>query len=225
MAVASLSRIQQRVIELLLAAGRGARYTSTVGDSGLYAVTQEVTDAIIEADMRFCEAVISTPGHPYRPSFMVASSNLASSESIPPHVGAHGKVLIDPTGAGAFKRGILADSMDEVAEVLHHPTLYPNCKLYYFIEDSVIEHTGSAARVYYPSFTKNDAACQSHELYTEGVACAAIAILEKKGGDTQFYRDYRDMAAVAEMKARGRAEVIPEIEQLRLELAGFRKAA
>ena len=218
MAVVSISRVRKRVIELLLAAGRGARYTDAVGDQKRYAVLQELTDAIVEADMHVCMAILETPGHPYRAGFMTPSGNLANGDFIPAHVGGHGKVEIDPTGGGTFRGGILAESLDELLEVLHHPTLFPNCTRYYFVEDGCIHHTGSAAKVWYPAFTKNDAACQAHELYTAAVIAGAIALLRKDGGDPGFFNDYAQAALAAEALIRGGAKALPDVEQLRLQL-------
>jgi hypothetical protein len=147
-------------LELLLASPRGARYGGTAGGKSSYSVTQEVTDACVEGDMLTCMAIIETLGHPYRSGFMVASANLATGDFIPAHIGSHGRVVIDPTGTDTFKGGILAASMDELVEALHNPVLYPNAKRFYFIEDNCIEHLGSAAKVYYPLFTKTTRPCK-----------------------------------------------------------------
>lgn len=218
MAVVSISRVRKRVIELLLAAGRGARYTDAVGDQKRYAALQELTDAIIEADMQVCLAILETPGHPYASGFMTASSNLANGDILPAFVGALGKVEIDPTGAGTFRGGILAPSLDELLEVIHHASLFPTCTRYYWVEGNVINHSGSAARVYYPSFTKNDSACQAHEAYTLAVLCRALSVLRKDGGDPGFYSDYAQMADIAELKIRGKETTLPDLSRLRLEL-------
>jgi hypothetical protein len=217
MAVASVSRIRKRVIELLLAAGRGNRYADAVGDQKRYTVLQEITDAVVESDMQRCAVIISTVGHPYRAAFMTPTANLASGDFITPAgIAQHGKVEIDPTGGGTFKAGRLAKSHDHLLEVIHHPALFPNSKRWYWIEDSCIEHSGSAAKVWYPSFTKTDAACQAHELYTPGVMCGAIALLRKDGGDPTFYDDYAEMAAIGDQFIAQGVKALPSIEELRL---------
>lgn len=221
MAVVDISRARKRVVELLLASPRSARYSGTVSatdGSARFEVLQEITDAIVEADMAVCLAVIDTPGHPYRTGFLVASPNLASEDLLPAHVGAVGAVRIDETGSGTFRDGLLAESRDDLVEALRHPSLYPDAKRLYWVEDGQIVHGGAAARVYYPSFTKNDSACQAHEAYTQAVICGAVAGLVKDatGGDfAAFY--VRQFEAYLRM-VRDRLLVIPEAQQ-------FEKAA
>lgn len=225
MAVASISRIRKRVIALLLAHPRGGYYTDNVGGKSTYASLQEITDAVVDADMNVCLAILDTPGHPYASGWQVASSNLASGDFLPPFIGAHGRVIIDPTGTGTFKRAVLARSADEMAEVVNNPTLYPNCKLFYFIEGNCIEHSGSAARVYYPSFSKTDAACQAHELYTSAVLAGALALLYKDGGDPQFFGEYAQIFALADAAIRAGEKTLPDIERLRVTMREGRQAA
>lgn len=159
---------------------------------------------------------MATVGHPYRSSFMTPSGNLATGDLVPGEVGQHGKVLIDPTGAGSFSKAKLAKTHDHLLEVLHNPTLFPNVKRLYWIEDGCIEHTGSAAKVWYPSFTKNDAACQAHELYTAGIMAGAIALLRKPGGDPTFYDDYERMAMFGDQMIAQGLKALPDVEELRV---------
>jgi hypothetical protein len=199
-----------------MASPRSARYSGTVSateGSARFEVLQEITDAIIEADMLVCLAVMDTPGHPYRVSFMTASSNLANEAYVPAHVGAHGDVQIDETGTGSFKGGMLAASKDEVLEVIQCPTLYANAKRFYFIEDSKLYHTGSAARIYYPSFTKNDSACQAHEAYTSAVIAGAVASLVKDATGDEFALFYaRQFESMLGM-IREKLLAVPELQQ------------
>jgi hypothetical protein len=225
MAVASLTRIRKRVISLLLADPRSGRYTDTVGDQKRYVDKQEITDAIIESDMQRCAVVIATVGHPYRAAFMTPTGNLATGDFITPAgIGQHGKVEIDPTGGGTFKAGKLAKSLDHLLEVLHHPTLFPNSKRWYWIEDNAIQHTGSAAKIWYPAFTKNDSACQAHELYTPGVMAGAIALLRKPGGDPTFYDDYERMTLLADQMIAAKETALPDVEKLRVMMRERRAA-
>lgn len=223
MAVVSISRVRKRVIELLLAAGRGARYTDALADQKRYTVLQELTDAIVEADMSVCMAVIETPGHPYRSGFMTPSSPLATGDFIPAHVGGHGKVEID-NGSG-YKGGRLASSREDVLEMIEQTGLYATAGRWYWIEDNEIVHNGSAAKVWHPSFTKNDSACQAHELYTAAVIAATIPLLRKDGGDPQFFSDYALIAGLAEQRIRRRERTLPDIEQLKVELAALKASA
>jgi hypothetical protein len=223
MAVVSISRVRKRVIELLLAAGRGARYADAVADQKRYTVLQELTDAIVEADMLVCMAIIETPGHPYRAGFMTPSTNLATGDFIPAHVGGHGKVEID-NGSG-YKGGRLASSREEVLEMIDQPSLYATGGRWYWVEDNEIVHNGSAAKVWYPSFTKTDAACQAHELYTAAVMVNTIPLLRKDGGDPQFYDDFAVMAGLAEARIRRGERTLPDIEQLKVELAALKASS
>jgi hypothetical protein len=221
LSVVSVSRVRNRVVELLLASGRGARYTGAVSatdGNGRFEVTQEMTDAIIEADMAVCLACIETVGHPYRVGFLVASSSLANEDLLPSHVGADGVVKIDETGTGTFKDGILAESKDDLLEALRNPTLYPDSKRYYWLEDSQVVHGGASARVYYPSFTKNDAACQAHEAYTSAVIAGALAGLKKDAVGDDFIAYYARQFEMMLRDIKGRLLVIPETQQ-------FEKAA
>lgn len=216
MAVVSESRVRRRVVELLLAGGRSARYAGTVSavdGNARFEVQQEITDAIIEADMAVCLAIIDTPGHPYRVGFMVASSSLANEDYIPAHVGADGVVKIDETGTGSFKDGILAESKDDLLEALKYPALYPSVERFYWVEDSQIIHGGAAARVYYPSFTKNDSVCQAHEAYTSAVIAGALAGLIKDAVGDDFAAYYAKQFEAYLGMIRGRLLVIPEVQQ------------
>jgi hypothetical protein len=164
--------------------------------------------------MLVCLEIINTPDHPYRASFMVASGNLANEEFIPAHIGEHGQVRIDETGGGTFNGGLLAKSKDEILSVIQCPSLYTNAKRWYWIEDGQLFHSGSAARIYYPSFTKNDSACQSHEAYTAAVIVGAVGFLAKDGalsGD-EFYKFYLEQFDAMRAEIRGGARVIPEAQ-------------
>lgn len=221
MAVVSESRARKRVIELLLAGGRSARYAGTVSavdGNARFEVQQEITDAVIEADMAVCLAIIETTGHPYRVGFMTVAGPLANEDYITGHVGAHGDVQIDETGSGSYKGGLLAASKDEVLEVIQCPALYANAKRFYWIEDSKLYHTGAAARVYYPAFTKNDAVCQAHEAYTAAVIAGAIAHLVKDAVGDEFASFYINQFQNYLRMIKGSLLVIPEAQQ-------FEKAA
>lgn len=217
MAVVSLSRVRTRVIELLLAAPRASRYTSAVGNNGVYAVTQEITDAIIAADEQVCLAIIETVGHPYRTAFMSASTNLSNGDYVPAHVGAHGEVDIDVTGTGTFRPSQRAESRDAVQEIIEFPSIYSS-KRFHFIEDSRIYHAGSAARVQYPVFTLNTSACQAHEAYEDLVVYGAISHLEKKGAEAGFFDKYARLFELGKQMIRGKLLTIPEQAQLEQQL-------
>lgn len=221
MAVADISRIRKRVIELLLASPRASRYGGTVGDNARYSVTQEVTDAALETDAEVCQDIISTPGHPYRSGFMAVSSNLSNGDFVPAHVGAHGEVDIDVSGGGTFRPSQLGKGRDEIQAILEFPSLYAS-KRFHWIEDSRIYHAGSAARVWTPSFTKTSA-CQAHEAYEGVVAFGTVERLEKDGGDPSFFQKYGRLYLLGRQFIRQKELVIPA--QAELEKMLERRAA
>lgn len=201
-----VNAVAKRVIELLLAAGRASRYTAVVGDNARYAVTQEILDAILEADANVCRAICETPGHPYAAAFVTPTGNLASGTIIPAYVGCP----IDVTVDGEFSR--LAESRAEILEILANPTLYPDVEAWHFIENSILYHTGTDGIVKHPAFTKTSA-CQAHESYQSADVAGAISLLPKDGGDDSFFDHWLKIYVGMEAQIRNRQLVISESEQ------------
>ncbi|MBV9210666.1 MAG: hypothetical protein JOZ52_08560 [Acidobacteria bacterium] len=206
MAAVDLTRCQKRVIELLVAAGRAARYTAAVGDNSRYAVTQEITDAIIEADLIICRDIIETAGHPYAAQFMGVTGNLANGDLIPAFMGVVADVYVDD------ELSSLASSRDEILEIRANAALYPNVGAWHFIENSILYHTGTNGVVRRPVLARDNAACQAHEAYEEADVVGAISLLAKDGamsGDS-FYQYHNGLFLGCRQMIRQKVLIVPE---------------
>lgn len=198
-----VNAVAKRVIELLLAAGRASRYTAVAGDNARYAVTQEILDAILEADANVCRAICETPGHSFASTFLTDTDALESGEEVPGFAGGIVDVKVDGTSAR------LASSRGEILEVAANSALYPDIGGWYFVENSILFHTGTGGVVRHAAFSMTDA-CQAHESYRSAVVAGAVMLLAKDGGDPAFYQHYVGIFAQQERAIRGGQMVVPE---------------
>lgn len=217
----NLQTCQKRVISILMA-NRLSPYAGVVGtgasQNSRYQVTQEITDAILEADAVICQARISTPGDPYRNTWVSFSADLAHAALIPPHIGSVGGV--DVKVGETYTPARFTSSKAEILAMRAHPTLYPNAQNWAFIEDSQLFHNGDFGRVWRSMFTKS-AACQSPEQDQTAVIAGAVGSLPKDGSVTpeiysmgaSYFQWYID----SEIK--GKPVPLPEIQQIEQRLA------
>jgi hypothetical protein len=191
MAVSDIVKIRTGAIELLATGPEGARYTDALGDNNAdYTVKQEITDAALAIDFEICGDIIDDPESPSGTRFMFPSANLANLDFIPDHEGSRGPVEL--SDGITWHDGLLANSEDEITEMLASPTLYQNVGLFYFIKLRRIVHNASAARIYLPTLTLL-ATCQSHPRYEQAIKFGTVMALEKDGADKAFFQKYETL--------------------------------
>src|ERR1041384_745947 len=211
MAVTSITRVQKRVIQILLAAPTTDPYAGTVIGSNnqpaaaRYPVDQEVTDAILEADARVCLAIIESIGNGYRSQFLTTSASLSNGDNIPAHVGQIAVIEVDGSPAR------MARTRNQMIQVIENPELYVEAQKWYWTDDISIYHNGTAATVQYPSFTITTE-CQSPDAYESAVIAGSVAILMKDGGRSDYYGYYANLYAQQESIIRGGASVLPPVQ-------------
>jgi len=221
MPATNLQTCQKRVISILMA-NRLSPYDGVVGtgssQNSRYQVNQEITDSILEADAVICQARISTPGDPYRNTWVSFTPDLAHAALIPPHIGSVGGV--DVKVGSTYTPARFTSSKAEILAMRAHPALYPNAQNWAFIEDSQLFHNGDSGRVWRSSFTKS-AACQSPEQDQTAVVAGGLAGLAKDGSITPeiytmgatYFQWYIQTAIKGQMVA------LPEIQQIERSLA------
>lgn len=217
----NLQTCQKRVHSILMT-NRLSPYAGTVGTgsggNSRYQSDQEITDAILEADAVICQARISTPGDPYRNTWVTTSGDLAHGALIPAHIGSVGGVEVKV--GSTYTPARFASSKAEILAMRAHPTLYPDAKNWCYLIDGQIFHNGDSARVWRSTFTKS-AAPQSPEQDEWAVICGAISGLAKDGANTpeiysqcgQYFQSYIQML-------RGESVVVPQVEVAELAVTG-----
>lgn len=217
---ADLVLVRTQVIEKLLAGPDGARYTDALNpDNSDFEEIDELTDNILIIDGVVVNDIISTPGHPYRPFFMLPSAPLVSGDFIPATTGAVGDVQISI--AGVFDYATLAKSRDEVLAMRRNAALYGGTSRYFYIEDGVIHITGDTAKVWTPQYTKT-ALCQSPEAYTDILVYGAVQFSHKYDMESEFFKKFYALFTTCRQMIKGGVEIIPAQEILE---ASMRKAA
>lgn len=220
MPAVSLQIVKRRVISILMA-NRLAPYAGVVGTGSAgnsrYQSDQEIEDTILEADAVIVQARISTPGDPYRNTWVTATADLAHAALIPPHIGSVGGV--DVKVGSTYTPARFASSKAEILAMRAHPALYPDAKNWAFILDSVIYHNGDSARVWRSTFTKS-ATTQSPEQDEPAVVCGAISFLPKDGSVTpEIYENCARYFQAYIQMIKGDEVALPKVEQLETVLA------
>lgn len=217
----NLQQCQKRIISILMA-NRLSPYAGTVGtgsgQNSRYQVNQEITDAILEADAVICQARISTPGDPYRNTWVNFTADLAHAALIPPHIGSVGGV--DVKVGSTYTPARFTSSKAEILAMRAHPALYPNAQNWCFIEDAIIYHNGDSARLWRTTFTKS-AVPQAPEQDQTAVIAGALAGLAKDGAVTP---EIYTMGATyfqwyLQTQIKGQMVALPEIQQIEQKLA------
>ena len=218
MPTVNLLRCQKRVVSILFA-NRLSPYAGTAsGSNSRYQVTQEITDAILEADAVICQARMNTPGDPYRASWQAYSADLANGALIPPGIGSVGGLQVK-VGL-VYTDARFTGSRAELLAMRAHPALYLNAANWGFIEDGVLYHNGDFGRVWMPEFTKSTT-CQAPETDELGVIATALGGLPKDGAVTpEIYSagaSYSQWYIATQIK--GERMALPEVEQIESKLA------
>jgi hypothetical protein len=190
MAVADITRIQKRVVQLLNARSSDVNYSaSPSGKNTAFLSTQEITDAILEADaMVVIQGILASVDHPLRAAFLVASANLASGAAIPECVGPIGRVDLSQDGS-TWTPGIWNGKDDVLMGRMFTTTPLPYTQTsgfigYYNLSDNSIYHTSTHARIYLPQFTRTSA-CQAHEGLESAIIAGAIMLLKKDSSNAE----------------------------------------
>lgn len=217
--VADISLLGKRVLEKLQACPVGARYTYAVGTNSEFVVKQEITDSILIIDQAVCLDIIGTPGHPYASLFMTLSeTEFDSGTMIAEHMGSYGDVVVSI--GDDYEPGKKTKSRDEILQMIDCVDLYGASRFYY-LENNVIYHCGTKAKVNYPVFEKT-AVCQSPQQYEDVLEYGSLSISEKIDGADPFFRKQDGLYQAARGLVKAGAEYIPAAEQLE---ASMRAAA
>lgn len=220
MASVSLITVQRRVISILMA-NRLSPYAGVIptpATNSRYQSTQEIIDTILEADAVICQARISTPGDPYRNTWVSFTADLAHAALIPPHIGSIGGV--DVKVSTTYTPARFASSKAEILAMRAHPTLYTNAQHWVWLEDGVVYHNGDFARIWRTMFSKS-AVCQSPEQDELAVIALTLGSIPKDGAVTPEI--YAAGAAYGQWyvdsQIRGQSVTLPEVEQIESRLA------
>lgn len=206
MPLANVNRIKSRVNALLLL---NDTYSATnSGQVGRYQSDQELTDAILQADVQVCEAICSVSNHPARAAFLVGvSGNLLNGTLLPVATGMIGQVLLT-SGNNVFIPGKLARSKDEITEAIElGADVYGNIAGFYFVQDNLIYHTSLAARVGY-CVVAIGTSPQAPDIYEQVIIDGALSALLKDGGDTSQHQisEQKFQAGISNIRAFPRVE-------------------
>lgn len=195
MAVADLTRIQKRVVQLLNARPSDINYATTPsGRNSAYAGSQELADAILEADaMVVMDGYLSVPNHPQRQQFLVVSGNLANGAQVPLCVGVISRVDVTNDSGSNWTPAIESTKDDVLMGRSLNAATIPYIasdamRGFYAIADDSIYHTDQLARIYLPQFTKT-AVCQAHEGHEAAIIAGAMMLLKKDNSNAEheFY--------------------------------------
>ena len=216
----NLQTCQKRVISILMA-NRLSPYAGTIpspATNSRYQSLPEITDAILEADAVICQARISTPGDPYRNTWLSVSADIANGALVPPHIGVITGLQVKV--GSTYTDARFADSRAEMLALRAHPTLYPNAKNWGFVESGLLYHNGDFGRVWRSTFTKSEV-CQAPEQDQTAVVAAALGSLPKDGSVTpEIYSmgaRYADWYITTQIK--GQSMALPEVQQIEEALA------
>lgn len=221
MPAVSLLTVKKRVNAILMT-NRLSPYAGVVGTGSVgnsrYQSDDEIQDTILEADAVICQARISTPGDPYRNTWVSFTADLAHAALIPPHIGSVGGV--DVKVSTTYTPARFASSKAEILAMRAHPALYPDAKNWAFIEDAVIYHNGDFARVWRSTFTKS-ATTQAPEQDEMAVIAMTLGMLPKDGAVTPEIYDAGARYAQWYIQSviKGLSVNLPEVEQIESQLA------
>lgn len=182
----SFTKVGSLVVAQLNAAGT---YTTTPTDPRFY--TQQIKDAINDADAFVVALILGTAGHPALGSFLPTSSVVAHLGTIPAHIGPIVAVTVDGKGAQEWPKTEIE------AERSNALSLTKYDKHFWIDSGSLLYHNGTSASVFYRTFVQSVAdppTLQSPEEYAEAVACRALAFLfSVEGENTPVAQHYNQM--------------------------------
>lgn len=143
-------------------------YTATVTDPRAY--SQQVTDAVLNADGMVIEAILSNPSNGQRAAFII-STTVAHAGALPARIGPIDSVVIGGKGAVPWD---ISEIENERTNRLTLTSINPH----FAIEGNVLFHNqgATAATVRYVSYAKSGA-CQSPDEYGGVVLCGALMLM------------------------------------------------
>lgn len=182
MALASLTRVKSRVIQILNA--NRAAYAATIGTGnngiGAYKSDVEINDAVLEAD-----ALVITDGYfqgvqSLRKRFFVTSTNLLSGAQLPEFTGIIGKAEYSPNGSFWFASNEADSKTDVLGGSLGNGYVGANTFIgHHFFEEGYVYHTSPFFRIEYPSYTKTTD-LQSLDAHESALVAGALMLLYKE---------------------------------------------
>lgn len=184
---ASFSQIASLCVAELNA---NSTYTTATNDPRFY--TNQIRDAIANADAAVCLLILGDPDNPYRGEFSSTSSSVAHGGVIPSHISPVISVVISSKGAQLWPKSEIEFERDNSLALT---TIKPH---YFIDEDKVLFHNGvSNATVHYYTFTQSvtdPPVLQCPDGLADAVACRALAFLfSVEGENTQVAEHYEAM--------------------------------
>lgn len=206
--LSDLTRCQKRLAQILVANPDDGSYAVATTDQQKYA-PQDLTDALLQADIEICRIIQETVGHGFRAQYGSMVGPIAYGATIQAHPGKLGSVEIQITAGSAWHPGILAEDLGVVRKVKLNPdgmygSATENEGLYYISEDLKIYYIGTDARLFVPTDLVIAAALQSPAVYEPTVLRSAVRLVIKDPVDpnlatygTDFNRDIQLIQANA----------------------------
>lgn len=182
MALADLSRVKKRFIQILGANRLAYANTIGTGNAGIGSVRydQELTDILLEAD-----ALVITEGYfqslmSLRNRFLTVSANIANGDKLPEFVGIIGKSEYSIDGVTWYLSQD-AVSKEDVINAARLGTGYTSAADFaghHFFEEGYAFHSSPYFRVEYPNYTKTTA-LQSLEVHEPLVISGGLMLAYK----------------------------------------------
>lgn len=190
-----LATVRGRLIAALNSAPAATWATTISSADDARRNTTELTNIILAADARVCEARASCVGDGYRSLFLSLSASIAHRGVIPDHLGPIEQVTIQLVAAGDYVTGKfdkdlrLADierwrtNTDSRYGAAHNAAASLTAG-YYIRRGSQLFYTGNDAKVQIATFTRS-AACQAPETDEDMVTGLALGAAFKEGDAPQ----------------------------------------
>lgn len=186
-----LATVRGRLIAALNSAPAATWATTISATDDARRNSTELTNMILAADARWCEARASCVGDGYRSLFLSLSASIAHRGVIPDHLGPIEQVTIQLVAAGDYVAGKFdADlTLDDIERWrtntdsrygANHNAANSVLGGYYLRRGSQLFYTGNDAKVQIATFTRT-AACQAPETDEDVVLGLALGAAFKEG--------------------------------------------
>lgn len=186
-----LATVRGRLIALLNSAPASTWATTISATDDARRNTTELTNIVLAADARICEARASCVGDGYRSLFLALSASIAHGGVIPDHLGPIEQVVIQHVAAGDYLPGrfdpdlTLDDIVRWRANTDSHYGPNHNAALsalsgFYLRRGSQLFYTGNDAKAQIATFTRSGA-CQAPETDEDMLLGLALGAAFKEG--------------------------------------------